>query len=447
MDSIHYFTMEYVRGRPLSKVTETGPLEPLRAADLIARVAEALAAAHRAGVVHRDLKPANVMLDDAGLPVVVDFGLARRQEDLAQTRPGEVFGTPKFMSPEQINGQEVGPASDVYSLGATLYQLLTGRPPFEADTLAQLAYRIAHEPPEPPSRLRPGIDPGLEAICLKALAKAPAERFASMDAMATALQQYLSGVSTGQYVPPLPPAPNRRRLWPALAGLLLFGVMVVVITWIKITATGSQETPNPAALLTPFQGSMEVRVWEKENSTRHRLRLLDPLARPLRPGDLIQIEAKINRPGLLYVFWIHTDGKIDPVYPWKDFSWEVRPEYELPLDGLKLPEEKGNGLLVPKGNPGMETIVLLARDTPLPRDVEAQLRAAIGKLLLQNAKRPDDPILFQIPARVMENDRATRATVVMPINDPALQAEKLLQDAVKPFFTFCHMVSFGNRGE
>ncbi len=197
IDGTHYLTMEYVEGRPLSQLMQAGqPLQQRWAADLLRRVALAVAEAHRQGVIHRDLKPANIMIDERGQPKVVDFGLARREQDITLTGHGIVMGTPAYMSPEQVSGRPVSPATDVYSLGVILYQMLTGRLPFQG-TLTQLTYLIVHQEPEPPSNLRSDLDPRLETICRKAMAKDPVRRYGSMAELAGALEEYLQVAASG----------------------------------------------------------------------------------------------------------------------------------------------------------------------------------------------------------------------------------------------------------
>jgi serine/threonine protein kinase len=231
---MHYLTMRYVEGRPLSNCRELFT-DPRLAADLVRRLALALGEAHRLDVLHRDLKPSNILMTPALEPVVTDFGLALRlgasEEPL--TGPCVTVGTPAYMAPEQIRARPgaastekppaLGPPCDVYALGVILYELLTGRRPF-ADTPETwvLLQRVLHEPPPAPTGLRPSLDARLDAICLRAMAKDPAARFASMAALASELADYLRGagpLSPGEPLPPTvpvaePPAPTRPLLHP-----------------------------------------------------------------------------------------------------------------------------------------------------------------------------------------------------------------------------------------
>jgi hypothetical protein len=187
----HYLAMAFVTGQTLAcRIGPGRPVDPAEAARIVRAVALAMQYAHDRGVIHRDLKPVNVMIDDRGEPVVMDFGLARRQADGGPqlTVQGEVMGTPAYMPPEQVAGDvaKMGPASDVYALGVVLYELLTGEPPFTGELFALLA-QIALDAPKPPSARRPGLDLRFDSVCLKALAKRPEERWKSMKALADAL--------------------------------------------------------------------------------------------------------------------------------------------------------------------------------------------------------------------------------------------------------------------
>jgi formylglycine-generating enzyme required for sulfatase activity/predicted Ser/Thr protein kinase len=207
IDGVHYIAMGYLDGRPLSDLIDPDrPLPQHQAAALVRRLAKALQEAHARGIVHRDLKPSNVMITRRGEPVVMDFGLARRMsaEESRLTGGSRPLGTPAYMPPEQFSGGEgaVGTAWDVYSLGVIFYELLTGRLPFEGPPVAVIGQVLTREPP-PPSKLRPGLDLALEAICLKAMARDPRQRHASMAELAAELKAALRAVPE---VVPLPPA-------------------------------------------------------------------------------------------------------------------------------------------------------------------------------------------------------------------------------------------------
>jgi WD40 repeat protein len=192
----HYFSMGYVDGQSLAQRLAAGPLPPREAAALMVKVAEAIDYAHRRGVIHRDLKPGNILLDPSGNPRVTDFGLAKRlQSDSGLTGSGQIMGTPSYMPPEQAGGNrgEVGPAADVYALGATLYALITGRPPFQAATAMDTVLQVIGDEPVPPRRLNASVPLDLETICLKCLEKEPGKRYAAAAALAEDLGRYLAG--------------------------------------------------------------------------------------------------------------------------------------------------------------------------------------------------------------------------------------------------------------
>jgi serine/threonine protein kinase/Tfp pilus assembly protein PilF len=191
-----FFSMEYVEGGSLDKKLAHKPQAPRDAAQMVRQLAEAMDAVHQAGIVHRDLKPANVLLMKDGTPKITDFGLAKRlDDDSGETRTGAVMGTPSYMAPEQALGltEAVGPLVDVYALGAILYEMLTGRPPFRGASIYDIIDQIKQAEPVPPRRQQPRVPRDLETICLRCLHKEPARRYASAAALADDLRRFLEG--------------------------------------------------------------------------------------------------------------------------------------------------------------------------------------------------------------------------------------------------------------
>ena len=200
-----FFAMELVEGIDLQQMIRSHP-EPLsfeESLEIVRCVAKALGVAAEHGVVHRDIKPGNIMIARGGLIKVMDFGLAKGQYSAAGsalTQAGVIVGTPAYMSPEQGTGKPVDIRSDLYSLGCVFYTCLCERPPFDADDLASLIYKHAYETPPPPSKFRGGLMPELDALCLKMLAKDPADRFQKPDELLKALSDLpfnLSQAETG----------------------------------------------------------------------------------------------------------------------------------------------------------------------------------------------------------------------------------------------------------
>ncbi len=245
----YYIVMEYVGGTDLkSLVRQKGSLDPLRVAEYGEQVCAALSVAHGYDIIHRDIKPQNIVLMPDGRVRVMDFGIARMTDGDDLTQTGSVLGTAQYVSPEQAQGKRLTVASDLYSLGVVLYELLCGRPPFEGDTPVAVALKQVHDEPAPPRRLEPSIPAALESVVLRALAKDPRQRYESADEMRRDLRRVLDGrapaaaehsmgdttvmprvESTPRSAPmrAARPAPRKPRVWPwiaAVAALALIGI-------------------------------------------------------------------------------------------------------------------------------------------------------------------------------------------------------------------------------
>jgi len=245
-DGAHFLAMEYLTGQTLRERLAAGPMTPAQAQPILAQIAGALDAVHAAGIVHRDVKPSNVVLLPDGTAKLLDFGIARQSDDTTITSTGMIVGSPSYMAPEQVRGEAGTADSDVWALGVLGYEMLAGRPPFQAGTIPAVLYQVTHEAPPPV----PGLPPALQRVLRRALDKNPARRFRSAGAFAEAMRAAL---------PKPPPAPReaatpapllRPWRWAPLLPLLLLGIGVGSLVHrrapVPVSSTPAPPVPVPS---------------------------------------------------------------------------------------------------------------------------------------------------------------------------------------------------------
>lgn len=266
IDGVDALIMEYVPGETLHDTISHGPLPIDRCAEMGTQIARGLEAAHKRGVVHRDLKPKNVRATSDGDIKILDFGIARLLKSTTLCTTGESLettestsGTPSYMSPEQINGQEIGPSSDLFSLGLVLYEMVTGRHAFEAEYQTAVMYRIVHDEPVAPSRIRQGVPQGLEALILRLLSKSPEERPRSAGEVAQELESF--GSST---VLPSKKSHKSTFIWSSIwvAGVLLLGFLLAYI--FRPGEVYSSRAKQGTIRQLTFDGNSDIPTWSPD---------------------------------------------------------------------------------------------------------------------------------------------------------------------------------------
>lgn len=325
----HYIVMEYVEGASLKQLIAQGAPFPIpRAISLALQILAALGFAHQKGIVHRDIKPQNVMVTPDGQVKVTDFGIARAAASGQLTETGTVLGTVYYCSPEQAQGKAVTPASDLYSVGVVLYEMLTGRLPFEGEGPLAVALKHLQEEPVEPSGLNARVPPQLDAIVLKALAKGPSERYSSAEEMRQALLRYqqFSDQMTSQFAPVAKPVAARktpaasrgRSRFDWLTALLVLMILAAVIGWVPLgnrlyeafftPGGGAQPTPattvGPVAVpplvgLSPTEAQRQLealglRLGEVREEYSDQFEQLTVMSQSVEAGQQVPPETKVD---------------------------------------------------------------------------------------------------------------------------------------------------------
>jgi serine/threonine protein kinase len=517
----HFLVMEYVAGRDLARlVREGGPLPVAGACACIRQAALGLEHAHEHGLVHRDIKPSNLILAPTGIVKVLDLGLARCRDETADdiTPTGQVMGTFDYMAPEQAdNPRDADIRADLYSLGCTLFFLLTGQPPFggkEYDTPTKKLKAHAFAAPPRVTQLRTDLPKGLAVIIDRLLAKRPADRYATPRALAEAVKPYADAQAlatlsttdtTREWSPstealPRPATKTKRRtftlaalrllsfelrlVWVRRAALMLGVVMVGGILFAMVyTGFGAKApdedplmllkakenpipappNPRPPDEETPirimgkhgvggqafivkdldYRGKLDVLV---ERGSR-LLRLHEDGALPLRKNDKFRIEGQVEPEAYVYVLWVDPGHDVTPVYPWDpEKGWGSRPKQEMPVRKVSLPPNAGNRYTSPAAAPGVATMVLFARPTPL--DVADDVVRGWLEKLPELPLPPDGEhaaVWFDNYVSVDDPDRP-RSFKVVGAADPFARWQGQLQQSLAGRAAFQTAVSFARTG-
>lgn len=467
-DETYYIVMEYVNGTDLkSLIEEHGALDPMKVAEYGAQVCAALSVAHGYDIIHRDIKPHNIVITPDGTIKVMDFGIARAG-NTTMTQTGSVLGTAQYISPEQAQGRALGPASDLYSLGITLYELATGQLPFDSDTPVAVALKQVNEAPVPPRQVRPSIPASLEAVIMKALRKNPAERYASAAEMRDDLRRVISGskvdaastgVAAGAYAdetsvmpaveraerlnaaqqPQIRPVPQRRM--PAWAWVLIAAAVLLLgigVAWAAgAFGPGSVAVPTVVGM-TEEEASATIAAAElkvgnvtTENSDQYELGAIisqDPAAGGrVDKGTAVNLVvsagvAQVEVPVVVgmseadAVTTIEQAGLVVGLPVQREFSKDV-PE------GTVMSSEPSAGIQVPKGS---KVTLVVSKGTELLKvpdvvgkkrtDAEKAIKAAGFKVKVTedySETTPEGSVISQDPDSGVSIDAGSTITIVV----------------------------------
>ena len=458
-DGTYYIAMEHLPGRTLKEiVTAEAPLAQERVVDLGTQILQAAGFAHRHGVIHRDFKPHNVIVDERDAAKVTDFGIARAGAS-EMTETGSIMGTAQYLSPEQAQGHAVTAASDLYSIGVLLYEMLAGRLPFEGDSAVSVALKHLSEAPPPISRFRPDVSPALESVVMAALAKDPAHRWQSADDFAEALQaagtQLALGVvaqDTAAFAPvPVPeapppvlpppltaasePAPERGRRWPWFTIGLLAVALAAFLIYLAVaglTAADTKEVPRVVGqqLLQARQVLEQAGFEVEESRVRSEARFdqvvdQDPNPREeAEEGSTVVLEVS-GGPGTVRVPTVRglPQAVAIEALDKRDLKATVdrRPSESIekgiavrtvPAAGEEVERGERVQLFVSSGPEQVEVpdVTGLSRDSAEDLLAGAGLESAVEE---RESQEPEDDVISQNPAAGTEVDRGSTVTITV----------------------------------
>ncbi|MBX9579172.1 MAG: protein kinase [Gemmataceae bacterium] len=471
---VPYLVMPLLEGESLDGRLAGGPLPPGEVIRVGREAALGLAAAHAEGVVHRDIKPHNLWLEaPAGRVKLLDFGLARAVDPAdGLSTTGAASGTPAYMAPEQADGQDPDPRADLFGLGAVLYRAATGTPAFGGRSATAILTAVASHHPPPPHEVNPAVPRGLSGLIMRLLEKDPARRPAGAGAVAVELAA-LAAEDTAPVDPdattvPDRPAVRRGRRWvvPVVAAVaVLLGVGVWLGTRpgtrsagepVGDGGTGLPAGDPPAPAAPPrYRGGVEVHVEREAGPGPHpiNLRVGDPGTLPFRKTDKFRVDAAVDPPAYLYVVWVDPGRDVIPVYPWdpaadEKVQWRTRPAAEKPTGRVSLPPNPADRFLAASARPGVVTIVVLARPTPLGAGDDDEVRGWFAGLpdLPLPAGGEGAAVWFDDYREVTAPGRTRSGFTVVGSADPFARWQGELKRAVGDKAAFQTAVSFARAG-
>ncbi len=359
-DDIPYLIMPYLSGGTLEQRLDEASMTWQQATEITIQISQAVHYAHSRGFVHRDLKPSNVLLDIEGRAFVGDFGLSMKRRGEMHGM-GVRAGTLSYMAPEQFERpQQVGPAADVWALGVVLYEMLTGSHPFPSRDRETLLEMLRTSHPTWPHQAQPEVPRAVSRHCMRCLQKHPDQRPRTADEVARNLQQ--ARERNGLVA--------LRRF--AIVALLLG--MFLLVSWVWPRRAEVQAGQR-------IVRALDVLAWSMDEQGMRGAPIDTPGVAPLHAGDQIRIRAQLETPAFIYLLWIDAQGTAVPVYPWTPGDWDSLPEDQQPLREVALPADQLHGWPMEPGPSGMETLLLLARSSPLPSSLDLQQQ--LGELRSQ----------------------------------------------------------------